>query len=133
MEMVLELWQNGTLNPDCQNEAFVFTDPGDVSNCSGGWDNYAQQAANYTEAMGYFTILAEYPTAGDVQSQIANNHTTIFYEHCHGGVNYFRSECAPYAFIQAYEIEDWIEDYPKMPLTFLASCRAMCDTGENTH
>jgi hypothetical protein len=32
----------------------------------------------------------------------------------------------------ASEVEDWIEDYDKMPFTFLASCKAMCDSGANT-
>ena len=114
-------------------QAFALTGPKDIPNCTGGWYNYAQQAANYFEDMGYPTLLVKYPDEEMVKGQISNNDTVVFYEAAHSMGSYycFRNGCSNETC--GLDVREWIAEYPKMPFTFFQSCWAMCYfTGNKT-
>jgi len=113
------------------DEAFAFAGPYNSTNCEqGGWIDFAQQASEYFTNMGYPTLVMAFPPETVIERRISSNETAIFYEHAHGGWQYFISSCNDTTFF--WEVEDWIEDYPKMPFTFLGSCEALCDVGPDT-
>jgi len=98
--------------------------------CYGVYNDYYYHARNWFKEMGYPTDTKAWPSEEEVKSYIQNNGIAMFYEIAHGDSQSFWNQC--YDCTTASEVEDWIEDYAKMPFTFLASCNGMCDTGSGT-
>ncbi len=112
------------------SEGFSLSGPQDAENCTGVWENWYENADYWFELMGYDTATSVYPSQATVRSHVQSHDTAMFYEVAHGTSNYFRNLCND--IITAYEVNNWIEDYSKMPFTFLGSCDGMCDTGPDT-
>ncbi|NMG82664.1 MAG: hypothetical protein GIS02_00455 [Methanosarcinales archaeon] len=108
---------------------FSLSGPMNTTNCSGVWTDHYQNAESWFNTMGYPTDAVVYPNEVKVKSHIQSHETAMFYELAHGGSDYFENDCI--GAITANEIGSWIEDYPKMPFTFVGSCGGMCeiDTG----
>jgi len=101
--------------------------------CAGAWEAWYENAASWFERMGYSCQDLEWPDEETVAEHVGGPSTGMFYELAHGNSSYFSSGCSGgqyYGNTYAYEIRDWIEDYPKMPFAFIGSCEGMCDTGE---
>lgn len=112
-------------------EAFIFTGPMYADPCSFGWPEFVDTVELYLVEMGYEIYRpADYPDASAIEQYISNNEIAIFYEHCHGGVDYFWSGCDDMTYDE--EVEAWMENYPKIPFVFLANCNGMCGTGTGT-
>ncbi len=108
----------------------IFSSP-----CSGSWDAWYLNATDWFETMGYACQAVAWPTRGEVSSSIAGVSTALFYEIAHGGSYSFASGCEgdeSFEFITVEDVSEWISHYTKMPFSFLASCGAMCDTGEGS-
>ena len=59
----------------------------------------------------------------------------MFYEIAHGGSDSFANSCDSWGYFEmttAGDIESWIDDYPCMRFTFIASCDGMCQTGDGS-
>ncbi|NMG82663.1 MAG: hypothetical protein GIS02_00450, partial [Methanosarcinales archaeon] len=109
---------------------FSLSGPMNTTNCSGVWSNWYQNAESWFNTMGYPTEAVVYPNEAKVKSHIQSYDAAMFYELAHGGSDYFENDCI--GTITANEIDSWIEDYPKMPFTFLGSCNGTCDAGPST-
>ncbi|MEA3281421.1 MAG: PKD domain-containing protein [Euryarchaeota archaeon] len=112
--------------------AFSFSGPMNKTACSGVWTDWYHNATHWFNTMGYHTENMVYPNEVKVKSHIQSYEIAMFYEvgHSRGNSYEFRNNCSDTT--TADEIHEWIEDYPKMPFTFLASCKGMCDTGPDT-
>ena len=110
---------------------FSLSGPVDIVNCTGVWTAWYQNASFWFNAMGYPTEAVVYPDEAKVQSHIQSNETAMFYELAHGGSYSFDNNCSDST--NAAEIHNWIENYTKMPFTFIGSCGGMCDLSPNTH
>lgn len=117
-------------------EAFIFTGPmyaGDP--CYQGWYEFVDTVELYLTEMGYEIYRpVDYPTTSVIEQYLSNNKVAIFYEHCHGDVDYFWNSCGNFTFsvTTPEEIEAWLEGYDKIPFVFLANCNGMCGTGPGT-
>ena len=96
------------------------------------YDPYALSPQLWFDLMGYSTAAVSNPAEATIQGHIQNRTTALFYELCHGGSHDFLHTCPDDQRITDGEVEGWIQDYPRMPFTFLGSCGGMCDTGDNT-
>jgi hypothetical protein len=121
--------QLGYGTPPPQFTGFSFTGPQYLYSCSGVWIGWYLNARDWFEIMGYPTEALEYPTKAEVQSQIQNTETAMFYEFSHGNSTGFSSDCSDSGYITASEIRSWIAYYSKIPFTFIGNCDGMCDTG----
>ncbi|MFH1376985.1 MAG: right-handed parallel beta-helix repeat-containing protein [Candidatus Woesearchaeota archaeon] len=111
---------------------FSLTGPQHEQPCSGLWSGQAENARYWFDAMGYSTNYEVWPTESKVRSHIESYDTAVFYETAHGDSLSFNSGCINgehYEYTSAYEVGEWIEDYPAMPFTFIGSCDGMCYTG----
>ncbi len=114
---------------------FSFTGPAYVNPCQYGWADLYINAKNWFDDMGYETDGLHWPTKDRIRSHIESTTTAMFYEVAHGNTERFINGCdetgaAEYTY--ASEIAAWIEAYPKMPFTFIASCDGMCGNSEGT-
>ena len=111
-----------------------FSGPQDAPNCTGVWTDRYLNAESWFESMGYFPTEARiYPNDDVIREHIQSYETVMFYGVAHSigdSSSVIRNDCS--GTMTADEIHDWIENYPKMPFTFLVSCNAMCDTGLGT-
>ena len=97
--------------------------------CDGSWNSHYQNAEYWFNTMGYYTEGVIWPTEEKVRSHVQSCSTAMFYEMAHGGSYNFASGCIAGndpEFTLSSEIHDWIEDYTKMPFTFIGSCDGMC-------
>lgn len=116
-------------------KGFSLSGPTDRYRCQGAWDNWYKNAETWFNTMGYSCEAMKWPTEAEVKDHIQSTETAMFYELSHGGSGAFKSRCSweeDSDVIDAQEIHDWIEDYPKMPFTFIGSCGGMCDTSPGT-
>ncbi len=100
--------------------------------CDGWWNSHYQNAKYWFNTMGYYTEGVVWPAEEKVRSHVQTCSTAMFYELAHGGSYNFASGCIAGndpEFTLSSEIHDWIEDYTKMPFTFIGSCEGMCDVG----
>jgi len=113
-------------------EAFIFTGPiytGDP--CFDGWYIFVDNVENWLGEMGYEVFRAvDYPNASVLEKYIGNNEIAVFYEHCHGGVDYFWNSCDDMTYDE--EVRAWLANYPKIPFVFLANCNGMCEIDPDT-
>jgi len=109
---------------------FSLTGP-DYGECDPYWPEWAENAEDWFEEMGYVTEMIGCPTDAEVQAHIESDNTAMFYELAHGGYTHFHNKC-PDNYILWSEVETWIADYATMPFTFLGSCDGMCDQTDNT-
>jgi len=119
------------------SNAFSLSGPQFFNPCNGTWDRWSNNAEYWFNEMHYDTENIGWPTENEVKSHIQSNETVLFYEVAHGNSFMFESGCGNStnsSEIETWssEIELWITDYEKMPFTFLASCDAMCETGDDT-
>lgn len=103
--------------------------------CDGWWNSHCQNAEDWFNTMGYYTEGVVWPTEEKVRSHVQTCSTAMFYELAHGGSYDFASGCIggnnpEHTF--SSEIHDWIEDYTKMPFTFIGSCEGMCNVGSGS-
>ena len=112
------------------SEGFSLSGPVDVENCTGAWYDWYTNAENWFEEMGYSTERVKYPSEAKVKSHVQSHETAMFYEVAHGNSYHFQNSCTDKT--TASEVNSWIEDYAKMPFTFLGSCDGMCNTGSGT-
>jgi hypothetical protein len=114
---------------------FSLTGPWYFYPCDGAWNSYYQNAEYWFNTMGYYTEGVIWPTEEKVRSHVQSCSTAMFYELAHGGSYNFASGCIggndPELTLSS-EIHDWIEDYTKMPFTFIGSCEGMCDVGSGS-
>ena len=96
------------------------------------YDPYALNAQTWFNTMGYSTEAANNPAEATIQGHIQNRTTALFYELAHGDSYGFLHTCPDGNITTDDEVEAWIQDYPRMPFTFLGSCGGMCDTGDNS-
>jgi hypothetical protein len=101
-------------------------------NCKTPYGQYAANARDWFETMGYDTDYADIPSDAQVQSQIQSSQAALFYELAHGNYNLFHNTCPDTENINVSEVENWIGSYNKIPFTFLGSCDAMCNVSDNT-
>jgi hypothetical protein len=97
--------------------------------CDGSWNSHYQNAEYWFNTMGYYTEGVIWPTEEKVRSHVQSCSTAMFYEMAHGGSYDFASGCIAGndpEFTLSSEIHDWIEDYTKMPFSFIGSCDGMC-------
>jgi hypothetical protein len=115
-------------------DAFSLGGPdwGDTPPCNDYYYPYAQNAQGWFDMMGYSTEAVSNPDEAKVQGHIQNRTTALFYELGHGNSYDFLHTCPDDQKILDEEVEGWIQDYPRMPFTFLGSCGGMCDTTDNT-
>ena len=59
---------------------FSFSGPMNVSNCTGAWTDWYQNAESWFETMGYPTEAVVYPNDAKVKSHIQSYETAMFYE-----------------------------------------------------
>jgi len=104
----------------------------DWDSCDPLYTAWAQNAETWFETMGYFTEMVDCPPDAKVRSHIESTETAMFYELAHGDSDYFHNICPNSERITATEIETWIENYTKMPFTFIGSCGGMCNLGPGT-
>ena len=110
------------------SSGFSFSGPQNVPNCSGAWEKEYQNATYWFERMGYPTEAVLYPDEAKVKSHIQSYETAMLYEMAHGDwFTGFQNDCS--GKISPGEIRAWIDDYTKMPFTFIHSCGGMCYTG----
>jgi hypothetical protein len=117
--------------------AFSLSGPWYFDPCNGTWDAWYKNAEFWFNEMGYPTEAVVWPTEEKIKSHIQSNETALFYEIAHSGgrSDQFKSEClngTEPEYTYAYEIEEWIANYTKMPFAFLASCFSMCNTSDGT-
>jgi parallel beta-helix repeat protein len=116
--------------------AYSQTGPTDNNPCSGNWDEWANNARNWYNAMGYSTYRINWPSLATVQSVVQSSSISMFYELDHGGSTYYSTGCQGdgnnYQNLYATDIGTWIATYSKMPFTFVGSCGGLCDTTDNT-
>ena len=108
---------------------FSLTGPWYFYPCDGSWNSHYQNAEYWFNTMGYYTEGVIWPTEEKVRSHVQSCSTAMFYEMAHGGSYNFASGCIAGndpEFTLSSEIHDWIEDYTKMPFTFIGSCDGMC-------
>ncbi len=129
-----KIWGNAIPPP---YTGFSMTGPWYFDLCSGFWESWYENAAEWFDRMGYSTESTVWPTEEKIKSHIQSSETAMFYEiaHSEGRSDQFKSGCVDGTdpeYTYASEIKTWIADYQKMPFAFLASCYALCDTGEGT-
>jgi len=117
--------------------AFSMSGPCYFDPCSYTWYAWYKNAEFWLSEMGYSTEALEWPTEEKIKSHIQSNETAMFYEiaHSEGRSDQFKSGCTDGTlpeYTYAYEIEEWISNYTKMPFTFLASCFSMCNTTDDS-
>jgi len=117
--------------------AFSMSGPQYFDPCGGAWYAWYQNAEFWFNEMGYSAESACWPTKDKIKSHIQSNETAMFYEIAHSGgkSTQFKSGCLDGSepeYTYAYEIEEWIVNYTKMPFTYLASCFSMCNTSDGT-
>lgn len=93
------------------------------------WYDWANNAKNWFNTMGYNTERVGNASDAKVQSHIQSDATAMFYELDHGGSTEFHNQCD--SDITAGEIETWIADYSSMVFAFIGSCGGMCSIGDN--
>jgi hypothetical protein len=93
------------------------------------WNNHAENARIWFEAMGYSTLKVGNATENTIRSQLQSDTTAMFFELNHGGSWAFDNYCDQD--VTAGEVESWIGAYASMPFTFIASCDGMCQQGDN--
>jgi hypothetical protein len=105
------------------------------------WAYYADLARNSFNLLdtkeGDNCDRLTFPTKSQIENQIKNYETAMIYLFGHSGDDQswkIATGCdnGDFEWTTVFDIQDWIEDYPKMPFTFLASCRNMCSTGPGT-
>ena len=114
---------------------FSLTGPQYNSPCSGAWSYWYLNAAYWFEQMGYPATAIEWPRSKEVQSQVEDPESVLFYELAHGGSSYFVSGCPDgniYEFTYASDIEKWIANSPPKSFAFIGSCEGMCYTSDNS-
>ncbi len=103
--------------------------------CDGSWFSWYLNAAYWFNTMGYLTEDVEWPTQEKVREHVQSDSTAVFYELAHGDSYNFASGClggSDPEVTSSSEIHNWIEDYTKMPFTFLGSCEGMCNVGSGS-
>jgi hypothetical protein len=119
------------------SSAFSMSGPQYFEPCGGVWHSWYTNAEYWFNEMGYPTEAVEWPTEERIRSHIQSNETAMFYEIAHSGgrSDQFKSGCrngAEPEYTYAYEIEEWIANYTKMPFAFLASCFSMCNISDGS-
>jgi hypothetical protein len=115
--------------------AFSMSGPQYFDPCGGVWYEWYKNAEFWFNEMGYSTESVQWPTEEKIKSHIQSNETAVFYEIAHSGgrSDQFKSGCLygnEPEYTYAYEVEEWIANYTKMPFAFLASCFSMCNTSD---
>jgi hypothetical protein len=109
--------------------AFSFTGP---ISCplSGGWFSWYQNAETWFNTMGYPADGTFWPELSRIRSHVKSDSTAMFYEMGHGDYSRLQHTCdgSTAVMLQAFKIELWIQNFAKMPFTFIGSCGGMCDT-----
>ncbi len=114
---------------------FTFSGPWYSGPCSGSWDNWYLNAKYWFEQFGYPTVASMWPSRIEIQRQVENSDSKLFYEVAHGNSDTFASGCVDdqsFEFTYAYDIRNWISHSLKKSFIFLGSCEGMCYTGSNT-
>ena len=114
---------------------FSLTGPWYFYPCDGAWDSHYLNAQYWFNTMGYYTEGIVWPPQVKVKSHVQTCSTAMFYELAHGGSYNFASGCIAgnepeYTF--SSDIHDWIQDYTKMPFTFIGSCEGMCNVSSGS-
>ncbi len=114
--------------------AFSLSGPWSQGPCANAWLDWYLNARERFDIMGYDTWWLQWPTQEEVRTHIGSDTVAMFYEIAHGDWVSFDSGCDGgfYETTWVDEVENWIAGYTKMPFTFLASCSAMCFTGDGT-
>lgn len=114
--------------------AFSLSGPQYENPCSGTWDDFYENARHWFNIMGYSTEKVAWPTKDKIMSHIQSYDTAMFYEVAHGGSYAFAGGCdgGEFEYTDASEIRSWINNYPKIPFSFVGSCDGMCETNFNT-
>ncbi len=115
--------------------ALSFSGPTINNPCDGAWLPWSDNARYWFSKIGYQTESILWPTKSEIKNHIQSHETAMFYEIAHGDSEYFANSCiidGRFELTSARDIETWINDYNKMPFTFLASCDSMCNTADNT-
>lgn len=94
------------------------------------WNDWAENARVWFEAMGYSTQKIGSATESQIRSHIQSDSTVMFYELDHGGATRFHNRCEDDTY--AKEIESWISNYSSVPFAFIGSCGAMTSFGDDT-
>jgi len=113
---------------------FSMSGPCEDNPCRDAWFEWYLNARERFESMGYDTWWLQWPTEEELRTHIGSDTVAMFYEVAHGDWVSFDSGCdgGLYETTWVDEVENWIAAYSKMPFTFLASCDAMCYTGDGT-
>jgi hypothetical protein len=119
------------------SSAFSMSGPQYFEPCGGVWYSWYTNAESWFNEMGYPTEAVEWPTEERIRSHLQSNETAMFYEIAHSGgrSDQFKSGChdgTEPEYTYAYEIEEWIANYTKMPFAFLASCFSMCNISDGS-
>lgn len=93
------------------------------------WYDWANNAKNWFNTMGYNTERVGNASDAKVQSHIQSDETAMFYELDHGISTEYHNQCD--SDITAGEIETWIGNYSSMVFAFIGSCGGMCSVGDN--
>jgi len=98
-----------------------------------GWKKWRDNADDHFEyEMGYETKRRTCPCDDEVDNYIQSDDIALFYEISHGGSFAIHQSCSDCNSLTAIEVEAFMDQYPSMPLTFLASCGGMCDQTDGT-
>ena len=85
--------------------------------------------------MGYSTRSMVYPPENLISDHLQSLETTVFFEIAHGSYMQFAPLCASWGifiYTTTFDLRRWLEDYPNIPFSFLASCNGLCATGPST-
>jgi hypothetical protein len=122
-----EILGHGELPPS----GYVLTGPKNATRCEDTWSVYAPNAYDWFNTMGYDTQeIALFPEEDEVRDAIQDLDVAVFFEAGHSLETdslLFGSGCDSNT--SSYEVADWLENYPKMPFTFLLSCDSQCHSG----
>ena len=123
---------NGIVPPD---HGFALSGPQYDYPCSGAWVSWYYNAAYWFGQWGYPVTLIEWPRLKEMQSQVEDPESVLFYELAHGGYSYFVNGCIDgnsWEFTTASHIESWIANVPAKSFAFIGSCEGMCYTEDNS-
>ncbi len=115
--------------------AYSLTGPIYFGPCASSWNPWSSNAMQWFNLMGYTTEHVVWPGEVEVQAAIQSSDVALFYELAHGGSNSFANGCSGGQYAVSTNddmVEVWINEYTKMPFTFLGSCDGMCSTGDET-
>lgn len=136
---------NGIAPPAANGYAFTgpeFYDDPSIS-CSGGWDDWYNNARQWFEKMSYPTASTKWPSKEILSTYIKDPSVKFFYELAHGNSTRIWNSCdfnisfdtQPPTLgreVKPTHIKTWLANRDKMTFTFLGSCGGMCETNAGT-